>query len=342
MEPIEFNDLTAVLIADRTYQSHLEFNLGGAELEMISDEYFEDIMTGLKEIFDNVIHYQSPKDLIDNASKHTKDIVFTIYGGANSRNRMALVPSICEALNVKYAGADTFARIVCQDKYLSKQFANRFGIKTPASSLIDKVDHLNQIMDLRLPLIVKPNLEGSSIGISDNSKADTYSDAQDLAEHLLVQFKQPILVEEFIPGKEVCICVIGNLDNILLFEAMEVVVESDEDYLLNNVYSAKLKHRSDKVIIHKNVTSELTDDERNKLMNLFKSLCKIDYIRIDGRITANGFVLIELTPDAYLGRDSSFSEALAKKGIPYRDLLKQITHTALSSYHTPYSSYIRN
>ena len=88
----------------------------------------------------------------------------TIYGGEISRNRLALVPAICESMNVKFLGADVYNRIICQDKNLCKTFAKRFNILSPNSILIYDENDISLIKSLKLPLVVKPNYEGSSIG----------------------------------------------------------------------------------------------------------------------------------------------------------------------------------
>jgi D-alanine-D-alanine ligase len=339
---IQIQDLTIVLIADRTYKSCEEADIKGHELEMISNEYFEDIFTGLSKVCKQVVSYQSPEELINNIQNHSNDLVFTVYGGSNSRNRMALVPAVCESYNIKFAGADVYARIVCQDKFLSKEFAKRYNIHSPDSVLIDYGIPIEQIKELKLPLVVKPNFEGSSIGIDESSKVYSYEDAIVLIKKLQDEYEQAIIVEEFIEGKEVCICIVGQKNEIDLFEAMEVYCEEDENFFYNRLYTAKEKHLSDKTLSHRSITNLLSENQQKDIKALYTALGKMDYMRIDGRINANGFTLIELTPDGYMGTDSSFADAARKNKMTYEELLKIIIHNALESYHIPYSNYKEN
>jgi D-alanine-D-alanine ligase len=309
---------------------------------MIPNEYFSDIKYGLKSICNNFTHYNSPKQLIDNIQKHKSSIVFTIYGGSESRNRMALVPAICESYGIKYVGADTYARIVCQDKYLSKIIANRHKIKTAKSVLIDKISRLPLVKELELPIVVKPNLEGSSIGISDASLIKTHADAIIYARELLIKFKQPILIEEFITGREICICIIGSTNSIDLFEAMEVHYESNISHFYNKLYTAHDKHISEDNIVHSQCTELLSAQEIIAIKELYFSLGKMDFMRIDGRINIDGFTLIELTPDAFIGKKSSIADAGKINGISYSKILEKIINNALEYYHTPYSSYLKS
>ena len=77
-----------VLVADRLYTDDINTEFDASDLEKISDEYYYGLYEELKKVCGGtVFHYQSPKDLADNAYKHKDDIVFTIYGGEKSRNR---------------------------------------------------------------------------------------------------------------------------------------------------------------------------------------------------------------------------------------------------------------
>lgn len=331
-----------VLIADRTYQSYKSVDITGDKLEMISDDYFNDIFKALTSITEKVIHYNSPQELIDNAQKHKQDLVFTIYGGRASRNRMALVPAVCEAAGIKFIGADAYARIVCQDKFLAKTFARRFGLTTPDSLLISSEIPENPLQDLSFPLVIKPNFEGSSIGITDSSKVKTLQEAIIEIKRQQELFNQPILAEEFVSGSEVCICVVGQKGNITLFEVMEVVCQEDETFLYDRLYTANEKHLSDKEIYHRKITSAISSVEQQRIISAYEAMGKMDFMRIDGRVKDGKFTLIEFTPDGYLGEDSSFSDASKENGFSYEDLLRNIIRNALAYYQTPYSSYIKS
>ncbi|OOQ58391.1 D-alanine--D-alanine ligase family protein [Mucilaginibacter pedocola] len=339
MPTLSLKDVRIVLVADRTYESYKKSDIKSNKLEMISDEYFNEVYSTLSLICKEVIHYQSPEELSHNVSKHIDDIVFTIYGGSDSRNRLALVPAICEACELKFVGADVYARIVCQDKFLAKEFAKRHHIRSAAGILVDNLVSMPNIETLKLPLIVKPNFEGSSIGISDSSKVYDFASAYKLVEALFKEFKQPVLVEEFISGKECVICIVGNNHDISMFEAMEIVFEGNENYLLDKVYSAKDKHLPDADSFHRPITHLLSSSEKENIKNLFLSLGKMDFMRMDGRLNNDGFFLIEMTPDCYIGDDCSFVDAIKLRGGNYQELLSTIINTALAHYHTPYSNY---
>jgi D-alanine-D-alanine ligase len=342
MPPITAIHEEIVLIADRTYQTYESVDIQGKDLEKITDEYFSDISEALKTICKKFTHYDSPDQLIDNIQEHKNSIVFTVYGGSISRNRMALVPAVCESYGIRFVGADAYARIVCQDKFLSKVLAKQFGVKVAKGVLVDKISRIAFISELQFPLVIKPNLEGSSIGISSKSKVENLQDAVVLIEELLEEHKQPVLVEEFIKGKEICICIVGTPHSINYLEAMEVLYPSNESYFHDKLYTALDKHASEEDVVHKRCTDLLSQKEIEGISELLFSLGKMDFMRIDGRINENGFVLIELTPDAYFGKGSSMVDAAKINGMSYSEVLNRIIHNALEHYHTPYSNYKGN
>lgn len=339
MQTSVFKTLNVILVADRTYQGYDEVDANSNRLEMIPDEYFYDIYNVLKELCKTVTHCQTPEQLADhrNADKHS--IVFTVYGGFGSRNRMALVPAVCEAFNIQFAGGDAYARIICQDKFLSKKIAEKYSVPSPEGILFDKGMPEDFIRDLKLPLVVKPNFEGSSIGINPSNKVSTYEDAIAIAYELINAFRQPVVVEEFVVGKEVCICIVGNQKGIKLFEVVEVYYEHDEMFFYNTLYGAYEKHVSDMVVRHRVITDELEGQQKSNILSLYNALGKMDFMRIDGRVENGRFTMIELTPDGYIGKESSFLAAAKSNGKDYTALLADILSTALEYYQTPYSSY---
>jgi D-alanine-D-alanine ligase len=286
-------------------------------LEMSDPDTRDGVLAALRSLVPTVFAVNSPRELIDIA--YDIQLVLTIYGGMESRNRMALVPAVCETLGIQFMGADTYARILCQDKYLSKIVAREIGLDTaPALLVRDKID-LPLISGLSLPLVVKPNLEGSSIGIGPRNLVRKYKDAADLAEELLNKFGQPILVEEFVGGREVSYCVSGNENGINLFEAVEDVHISDVNFFKTNLYTAECKKRRFHEFTHRRVTDEVSGDLRATLYRLFAVLGKLDYVRIDCRVQDGTCRLIEITPDPYLGENGAFSDTFSMLGLTYAE-----------------------
>lgn len=303
-----------------------EWNTG---LEMSSRSTTQDVVLGLKTFVDQVVVIPSPEHLALHCDISPTPMVMTIYGGAGSRNRMALVPATCEALGLPYMGADAYGRIVCQDKYLSKIIAREIGLATSPAVLVRDVADLYLVDALTPRLVVKPNLEGSSIGIGNNNLVATHASAKNMAVELLERFHQPVLVEEFVPGREVCFCLSGDEHGVNFLEAVEDIHTSQEGFFREQLYSADIKQNRWHEMGHKLVTDEVTGTLRSTLCRLFRCLGKIDYVRVDCRIDGGDCRLIEITPDPFMARDGSFGEAFELSGLNYNEGLRLLVGNSL-------------
>lgn len=325
MYKIDFN---IVLIADRI-SNHDDASITSKTLEMVEDEYFLDIYTTLSSLTTKKIyHYINPTIFLDNIHRHKNDIVLSIWSGMSSRNRKALVPSICEAYDIKYIGADTYAQIICQDKELSKRICKKSGIKTPNYQLIKDEHSLHLLNLLKYPLVIKPNFEGGSIGISQKNLVCNFEDAKEVTLFLLANFNQPILAEEFIEGEEISILIMGKKNKIDLLEATVLYDKTGRLNLATMLYDYELKKNTE--TISENIITNYLDQEiLIRARNLFNSLDKVDIMRIDGRLHNNQFYCIELSPDAYLGKDTTFALVFQNQNKTYQDMLYRLLVNAI-------------
>lgn len=308
-------DINVVLIADRIEKKE---NMDSYDLEKISDEYFKQIHGALERVCKNVIHYNSLVDFIDNIEKHKHDLVFSIYGGEKSRNRLALVPAICEAYDIKFIGPDAYDRIICQDKDISKELAKKLKLKTPKSiTVLPNEKITNHIFNnLNFPVVVKPLYEGSSIGINEHSFCKDITSTLKRLNELQHQHKQAILVEEFISGKEI----------------VEVCNEDDDNYFNNHLYTGSIKHNNEIKTFHKIITNNVDTKIVAQLKYAFHHFNKMDYMRIDGKLFNNEFYFIEFTPDASLSSHCSFKDIYESQGKNYDQLIEDIIKAALDDY----------
>jgi D-alanine-D-alanine ligase len=319
-----------VLIADRV-PKHQNITMIRNDLECVEDDYFHEIYQGLQNLSDGVIHYDSPRIFLDNISKHKSDIVLSIWSGKNSRNRKSLIPSICESYNICYIGADPYVHMIAQDKHLSKYFCENYGIYGSNGILIETPNQIESILKLEFPLVVKPNSEGGSIGISNRNLVDTFQDADTIIRELLLCFQQPVLVEEYIKGIEICVTLAGtnkHLD-VLAADALEI---SGKSYLEHDIFSYETKKEGIGVCQNVPATHLLDDAMKETFVNLFMSMGKVEVIRIDGRIFDGKFVLIELSPDMHLGKGWSTATAFAATGYTYNQMLERLITNALETY----------
>jgi D-alanine-D-alanine ligase len=148
--------------------------------------------------------------------KNPVDMVFNIAEGKNGNKlRESEVPAVLDYLNIPYTGSNTFSLALALNKALTKKILRAEGIPTPHFQLFVKGNEkLNP--DLRFPLIVKPNREGSAIGINLSNVVHTQESLFLRIKELQNLYKQEVLVEEFIEGKELTVGVLENGRTLVL------------------------------------------------------------------------------------------------------------------------------
>ena len=320
-----------VLIADRI-EEFSNITIRNKDLECIPYTYFQQVYDGLSAVSRNVIHYNTPGDFCQNIVKHKDDIVVSIWSGQGSRFRKSLVPSICEANNICYVGADPYVHFISQDKDISKYVCSQYGIRSAKGVIFEKAEDYKKIYDLNLPVVVKPNCEGGSIGISNGNLKFDYESAILLAKKLWNAFKLPILIEEYIEGKEISVSMIGTCDYIDIIEASQLII-GNKSYFDKELYGYEPKVNEPQNRHFISATKLLNDELKEKFKLLFFSLGKVELMRIDGRLDKNNnFTLIELTPDAYIGKRGSTTFCLKNMGFTYESMLEKLLLNAYYDY----------
>ena len=324
-----------VLLIDRV--ENRDLTLEGTNLEMADDEEYVELMEAVGHVCARVIPYQTLQAFIDNIASHRGDIVLSVWSGERSRNRKGLVPAICEAYGITYVGADAYANIIAGDKALSKTIAQRFGFATPRSVLIEGPADLSLLGALVYPVVVKPNFEGGSIGISQDCLTRDQQSAETIARRLLAAHGDAVLAEEFVKGREISYVIVGSEQETLFAEAVEIVVVDTE--LRETIWSYEIKQSATVNDYWRLVTAELGVDVLERGIALFRSLGKVELMRIDGRLDADGeFQFIELSPDSYLGGDGAVGAAYSLRGMSLEVMMEQLLTNALRSRSPRYAT----
>lgn len=319
-------DKTLIFIADRV-PDHKNATLSSRDLEKVANNYFNSMMKALSAISSSVIHYSSPAEFMEHIAEHKDCIVLSLWSGENSRNRRALVPSICEAYGIPYIGGDSYIQTICADKHLAKVFCRQHGVDTARDVIISRASDFPILKTLHYPAVVKPNFEGGSIGIMNKNLVDSYEEAESVCTELLPIFQQ-LLVEEYVPGEEISVCIAGAGDQIDVFEVIRIVV-GGQSYFAHALYGAETKKAGMASIKREIITEHLPDHLRNKLLALYKSMGKVDVMRIDGRLSSKGFTVIELTPDCNLSSKGSMGLAFQRAGYTHAEMLQRLCENAL-------------
>ncbi len=178
--------------------------------EFESPETIETIINALERVGANVELIDVGPDIFHQLEKRKNniDIVFNNTEGLNEKElREAIVPFFCEFLQIPYTGSSPKTFINKMDKATAKRIVAYDRVPTAHFQLMKPGEKLR---DLSFPLMAKPYSEGTSIGISQKSKANNLSELNQAIEAIYEQFNQPALVEEFLDGTEYTIGFIGN------------------------------------------------------------------------------------------------------------------------------------
>lgn len=174
------------------------------------------------------------------------DLVFNFAEGVRGRSREAQVPAVCEMFDQPYTFSDPLTCAVTLDKPLAKRLVRDVGLPTPPFAVVETEKDAESI-PLEPPLFAKPAAEGSSKGVNATSRISTRDELRETCAELLKTFRQPVLVERYLPGREVTVGIVGNGDEARVVGVMEVVFKegADSDYTAINKeqWQARMEYR---------------------------------------------------------------------------------------------------
>lgn len=142
-------------------------------------------------------------------SKNKVDFVFNIAEGTNGKFRESEIPAILDYLNIPYTGSTTFSLALALNKAFTKKILKAENIPTPPFQVFVRG---NEELDpqLKFPLIIKPNCEGSAKGINSSNVVDNKDALYKKIKEVRNLYKQEVLVEEFVEGKELTVGILEN------------------------------------------------------------------------------------------------------------------------------------
>jgi len=308
--------------------------------EYDSSETVELIETALKSAGHSVVRLGGGADFLVNILRERVDLVFNIAEGrGNYVSREAQVPSVLEMLDIPYSGSSPQCLSICLDKPLSKKLAIATGVPTPQWCLIDNLEQLSEVSwnGLAFPAIIKPACEGSSKGIRVSSLVSGPAEAAETISQLLKCYRQPMMVEEFIPGDEVTVGIIGNAPPTVL-GMMRILPRNRADCF---VYSLEIK-RDYLNLVSYECPARLEEEVLARIaaasLKAFTALGCRDFARLDFRVSPEGIpYFLEINPLPGLGTHSDLVIMALKLGWRYEELIDAVLRAAVKRHaqHVP-------
>lgn len=257
------------------------------------------------------------------------DLVFNICEGMHGIAREAQVPALLEAYEIPCTFADPVVMAVCLHKGLTKTLVEKAGLPTARFAVVEQISDVENV-DLPYPLFAKPIAEGTGKGVSPASCISSVDELREVCVGLLSKFRQPVLVETYLCGREFTVGILGTGDEARVLGTLEIVLLSDAE---PGAYSYVNKERCEELVRYDLVSSssdsEVVEAERIALES-WRALKARDGGRIDLRSDGNGQPsFIEANPLAGLHPEHSDLPMIATKtGMAYQQLVEAIINSA--------------
>ncbi|HKH48630.1 MAG TPA: D-alanine--D-alanine ligase, partial [Thermoanaerobaculia bacterium] len=221
---------------------------------------------------------------------------------------------------------DPLTCAVTLDKPLAKRLVRDHGLPTAPFAVVEQPEDIDQI-DLAPPLFVKPAAEGSSKGVTDRSRVDSSDELRDACSDLLRRFDQPVLVESYLPGREVTVGIVGNNAEARVVGVLEMSFRNGTDGDYTALNKAEYQTRVDYHLLD---GEPLGVRARQVALAAYRALGCRDAARIDLRCDERGEpCFIETNPLPGLHPVSSDLPILSRlAGMSYPELLSQIVEAA--------------
>jgi D-alanine-D-alanine ligase len=253
------------------------------------------------------------------------DIVFNTAEGARGVSREAQVPALLDAYGVPFVFSDALTMTTTLHKATAKRIVRDAGVPTAPFAVVERATDLP--VDIAFPLFVKPVAEGSSKGVSERSVVRDAKALEALALELLPRYPEGLLVEEFLPGREFTIGIVGTGPRAEVVGALEILIL---DKAAANAYGRDIK-RNWKGRMSWRLADDATAQEAARIALLaWRALRCFDAGRVDVRCDARGAPqFVEVNPIAGLDPANSDLPILAGlAGLPFDALIARILDEA--------------
>ncbi len=325
--------MKVAIVTDKPRAEYLHSEEG-----LLEDKQKRQTVKQLKKIISkkfNCINLVNDDNIIRKLKGEKVDLVFNLCNGIRGNSRLSQFPAILESAGIPYTGSSPLGHGLAYDKIYSGIVFKELGIPTPDFTYVYNVDNIKN-MDINFPVLIKPKDEGSSRGIHEDSLIfDKDSLIKKIEEELKI-YNPPIMIMEYIEGREFTVGVIGNKDNISVLPILEIDFSNIPKHL-NKIYSFEVKtHYGDQTNYY--IPAKLKRETKDKIEKIaikaYKALSMRDYARVDFRLNKDGipYVLeINSLPGLMKGHSDICKMANASR-VGYEGLIMKIINNAIRRY----------
>jgi D-alanine-D-alanine ligase len=255
------------------------------------------------------------------------NVVFNIAEGLAGRSRESQVPCLLELYGIGYTFSDPLVSAVTLDKAVAKRLVREAGLATPRFHVVREAADLAQVA-LEYPLFAKPVAEGTGKGIHGRSRVESPEELAGVCRDLLARFAQPVLVEEFLSGREFTVGVLGMGRGARVLGTMEIAIC---EHVGSAIYSYETKEKCERMVRY---SAPPRDALRGRVEALALESYRVlecrDAGRVDVRCDRQGrpaFLEVNPLPGLHPAH-SDLPMIAAQEGMSYRDLIGEIVRGA--------------
>ncbi len=261
------------------------------------------------------------------AAGHRWDLVFNIAEGLSGRNREAQVPGMLEAFDIPYTMSDPLVCAVTLDKSIAKRILQSEGLNTPGFHVVRTEADVDRV-NLPYPLFAKPIAEGTGKGIDRASCVKNSAELRAVCQTLLLKYDQPVLVEEFLPGREFTVAILGTGSKARVLGGMEVVLRPNAN---TTIYTYEMKEYCDNYVDYHRLAGTPAREAVEKLaLDSYRALEVRDCGRVDIRMDRDGNPsFMEVNPLPGLNPVHSDLPIIAgQEGVSFKSVIAAIIESA--------------
>jgi D-alanine-D-alanine ligase len=260
------------------------------------------------------------------------DLIFNLAGGLLGRSREAQVPAVCELFAQPYTFSDPLTCALALDKALAKRVVRDRGLPTAPFEVVSTPEEAAAV-SLPMPLFLKPVAEGSSKGVTGRSLVKEREELVTTYQLLSEQFQQPILVETFLPGREVTVGILGNGSNSRVLGVKEFIF-TDKAEISAHTALNKAEYLERVPYVWVIDPDPLAAQAGQLALDVYHTLGCRDAARVDLRCDASGVLqFMEINPLPGLHYIHSGLPIIGRfAGVEYTQLIGEIVESAWQRY----------
>jgi len=314
--------------------------------EKIGLKTIDRIAAGLKNGGHQVKAIEGDKELVNNLERfmprvvkgELPGLVFNVSYGMQGQARYTHVPSILEMVGIPYVGSGPLAHSLALDKVVAKMIFNQYNVPTPDFAVMESPN--SPIPDIPYPLIVKPKNEAVSFGIR---VVNNEEELREGASAIFDRFQQPVLVEQYIAGREINVGLLGNNPPETL-PPVELIFGKTGPAVYT--YEDKTRESGREIAWEcpANVPTEISRLAAETAKRAFAALGCHDCARVDMRLDKNGnLYVLEVNSLPSMGEHGSYTIAAERAGLGFNELVCRLVEVASARYFgTPSPPEISN